>query len=135
MNVRERLRSALGDSVAPRPVGRHSTRRPAFDSLDGLDIVPRDSPAGRVYVAESRWPLTHRHGDYRLGDALDLGHDSLTRLLPTADADGLRQAAFVDVETTGLAGGTGTYVFLTGIGVFEDESFVLRQFFLADLGP
>ena len=40
----------------------------------------------------------------------------------------------MDVETTGLVGGTGTYVFLVGLGTFEDSAFHLRQFFLAGLG-
>jgi len=39
--------------------------------------------------------------------------------------------AFIDTETTGLAGGTGTLAFLIGVGTFEeDNSFTLRQFFL-----
>ncbi|MCL4425029.1 MAG: ribonuclease H-like domain-containing protein [Firmicutes bacterium] len=39
---------------------------------------------------------------------------------------------FLDTETTGLAGGTGTYVFLVGLGYFVGDSFVLRQYFLPD---
>jgi uncharacterized protein YprB with RNaseH-like and TPR domain len=37
---------------------------------------------------------------------------------------------FIDLETTGLAGGAGTYAFLVGFGWFEDASFRVRQFFL-----
>jgi hypothetical protein len=40
----------------------------------------------------------------------------------------------VDTETTGLAGGTGTYAFLVGVGVFEEEEFVVHQFFMRDHG-
>lgn len=40
--------------------------------------------------------------------------------------------AFIDTETTGLAGGTGTYVFLIGVGFFESDRFVLRQILLPD---
>jgi tetratricopeptide (TPR) repeat protein len=57
----------------------------------------------------------------------------MLRLAPRLTAADLARAAFVDVETTGLAGGTGTYAFLVGIGTFEDRSFHLRQFFLAHL--
>jgi tetratricopeptide (TPR) repeat protein len=42
--------------------------------------------------------------------------------------------AFVDTETTGLAGGTGTYAFLVGVGVFEGDEFVVHQFFMRDYG-
>src|SRR3989304_3405674 len=57
----------------------------------------------------------------------------MARLAPGPSTDDIAGAAFIDVETTGLAGGTGTYVFLVGLGAFEDGSFRLRQFFMADL--
>jgi len=42
--------------------------------------------------------------------------------------------AWLDTETTGLAGGTGTYVFLVGIAAIEDGEFVVTHYFLRDLG-
>jgi hypothetical protein len=44
-----------------------------------------------------------------------------------------RTAAFIDVETSGLAGGTGVYTFLVGVGFFAGDSFHVRQFFMRDL--
>jgi len=44
------------------------------------------------------------------------------------------RVAWLDTETTGLAGGTGTYVFLVGIGAVEDGNFVLTQYYMRDLG-
>jgi uncharacterized protein YprB with RNaseH-like and TPR domain len=41
--------------------------------------------------------------------------------------------AFFDIETTGLSGGSGTYVVLAGLGSFEPDGFRLRQYFLADV--
>jgi uncharacterized protein len=41
---------------------------------------------------------------------------------------------FLDTETTGLAGGTGTYVFLIGLAYLADGELVLRQHLLRDLG-
>src|ERR1039457_6124459 len=42
--------------------------------------------------------------------------------------------AFLDTETTGLAGGTGTYAFLVGVGAIDAAGFRLRQFFMRDYG-
>jgi hypothetical protein len=42
--------------------------------------------------------------------------------------------AFLDTETTGLAGGAGTYAFLVGVGSIEPAGFRLRQFFMRDYG-
>jgi len=39
---------------------------------------------------------------------------------------------FIDTETTGLSYGTGTIAFLIGLGYFEKDSFILKQFFLRD---
>ncbi len=39
---------------------------------------------------------------------------------------------FLDLETTGLDRGAGTYAFLAGLGKFVDDGFTVRQFFLAD---
>jgi hypothetical protein len=41
---------------------------------------------------------------------------------------------FLDVETTGLAGGAGTYAFLVGCGWFDGGVFHVRQFFLSSFG-
>ncbi|RMF61470.1 MAG: hypothetical protein D6748_01590 [Calditrichaeota bacterium] len=44
----------------------------------------------------------------------------------------LRKTLFIDTETTGLAGGTGTYAFLIGIGHLELDHVVVRQYVLPD---
>lgn len=143
MELRERLRLALG--AAPEPlaggsasaagwtvVSQSLSRLPGA-AVPGLPVRPVDARAGRVYVAEEWWPLDHRHGRLALSDALSLDGPALSRLTPGLSAAELADAAFLDVETTGLSGGTGTYVFLVGLGTFEDGAFHLRQFFLADL--
>jgi uncharacterized protein len=66
---------------------------------------------------------------------------SLSLLLPqSADvADSLKAAIdpeqwlFLDTETTGLAGGTGTYAFMVGIAWWEAGGLQVEQFFLRDL--
>lgn len=48
------------------------------------------------------------------------------------DSPNLKRALFLDAETTGLAGGTGTYAFLVGIGHLEADHIVVRQYLLPD---
>ncbi len=43
-----------------------------------------------------------------------------------------RQWLFLDTETTGLAGGTGTYAFLVGLAWWEGDEFVVEQRFMRD---
>jgi tetratricopeptide (TPR) repeat protein len=44
----------------------------------------------------------------------------------------LSELVYLDTETTGLVGGTGTCAFLIGLGAAEGSRFVVRQFFLRD---
>ncbi len=51
---------------------------------------------------------------------------------PEAREFDLHRAVFIDVETTGLAGGTGTYAFLIGCGWVEDGALRVEQYFMRD---
>ncbi len=44
------------------------------------------------------------------------------------------QILYLDTETTGLSHGTGTYVFLAGLGRFTASGFIVEQFFMEDFG-
>ena len=45
-----------------------------------------------------------------------------------------RNGPFLDTETTGLAGGSGTYAFLIGVGSITPHGFRVRQFFMREYG-
>jgi len=45
---------------------------------------------------------------------------------------GRRDLLFLDLETTGLAGGTGTLAFLAGLAWWEGDDFIVRQLLLTD---
>lgn len=52
---------------------------------------------------------------------------------PRLEGFNRREALFLDVETTGLSHGAGTIAFLVGLGVFEDDRFVVHQYLCEDL--
>ncbi len=87
---------------------------------------------GDTFLVDSLYPGDYHHGSIPLAPTLPLRmiHEwSHTRELVDAD---LRRFIFLDTETTGLAGGTGTYAFLVGIGRFVEGGFQLLQFFMRD---
>lgn len=89
---------------------------------------------GSLYRADVVTPGRERRGGIRYADVLDLGGDRIAvagRNPELRDLD-LGKTAFVDTETTGLAGGTGTYAFLIGIGFFDGRDLIVRQFFMRD---
>ena len=81
-------------------------------------------PPSGVEIRRRTWPSDHVHAHLPLDAAASLGRT----LGPEAGS-----VAWLDTETTGLAGGTGTYVFLVGIAALEDGEFVLTQYFLRHL--
>jgi uncharacterized protein YprB with RNaseH-like and TPR domain len=98
-------------------------------------VVPgrfQETPHGEVYLVEKRYPLEQRHGCATLQITAPLGVIAEWAREPRlADAE-LDTFAFLDTETTGLAGGTGTYAFLVGVGRYDGQGFHLAQFFMRD---
>jgi uncharacterized protein YprB with RNaseH-like and TPR domain len=92
------------------------------------------SPAGPLVVVRREYPLSHRHGRVALAHALDVSPSLLALIARTEEVPAETQGLlFLDTETTGLAGGTGTYAFLVGVGHIEADRFVVIQHFLRDL--
>ncbi len=106
-------------SVGPNAVGE-----------SGLE----ETAQGPILVARRRYPLHHRQGVVPLGAALEVSPEIL-RLLSRSreESPSPDRLLYLDTETTGLAGGTGTYPFLVGAGFFEEGSFVVQQYFMRDL--
>lgn len=104
--------------------------RPAHGLPEGSWV---ETGSGICYLVTRTYPATYRHGRFPLGAFLEEPPDRWTPL-QTRDALGpLRPDAllFLDIETTGLAGGAGSYAFLVGLGRFEGEhAFCVRQVFL-----
>jgi uncharacterized protein YprB with RNaseH-like and TPR domain len=92
------------------------------------------TPYGRVFVSEHSYAPAYRHG--RVGLRVETSLQTIAAWAQEARLaeSRLDQFAFLDTETSGLAGGTGTYPFLIGVGRFEAENFRLVQFFMRDPG-
>jgi uncharacterized protein len=134
------------------PAGSDSRRHagsedPAYTAGEVLGGEWCDSDAGRYLVVDRSYSPGYRHGTMSIADGLPPSDGGWTRLsLLTKGADSPcpeRGAAarpsrvegnllFVDLETTGLAGGAGTYAFLIGCGWFDGGRFRVRQFFLSN---
>lgn len=134
MELREKLRLALTAGPArrasqlPAPGGR---TQPRPSSLAAPPVRRSLTDIGEVHVGVDWLPLDYRHGDLPISAALQIRQTALARLAPGLAPPDLERAAFLDVETTGLAGGTGTLAFLVGVATFKDEMLRVRQFFLA----
>jgi uncharacterized protein YprB with RNaseH-like and TPR domain len=120
-----------------RVIRRIETARPPRPAAEPVERVVDgellDTGQGCLVVVRRHYSLSHRHGGEALGDALGAPLELLARVarleVGLGGADGL---LFLDTESTGLAGGTGTYAFLVGTARIEPGRVVLTQFFMRD---
>ncbi|MGB6942367.1 MAG: ribonuclease H-like domain-containing protein [Bryobacteraceae bacterium] len=116
---------------APTPKPQPSIPTPE-DWLQGKEV---ETAHGVHYETERLYERQRRHGSIGIVDLEDLSHD----LLDPISNGQIRGVApekwcFLDTETTGLAGGSGTYAFLVGVGRITPQGFRVRQFFMRDFG-
>ena len=123
MNLSDKLRRFVSENKEPE--------RPPLPSnlneiLSGREVR---NDEGVYYLVENRYPLTHRHGIKALGDVFKCNSEGLAFLAKDSLIKNvnLEKVVFLDTETTGLAGGAGTYAFLIGVGFFAPGEFVLNN--------
>jgi len=87
-----------------------------------------------IQLFENPYPLEVRYGKITISSGLDIKGDILSYLSNDAAFESLdlSTALFIDLETTGLSGGTGVLPFLVGLGYYRDDRFYVAQFFLGE---
>ncbi|HBL53579.1 MAG TPA: hypothetical protein DDZ34_06040 [Syntrophaceae bacterium] len=101
--------------------------------LSGEEI---ENEHGRFFLVSDRVSGASRHGHRNLLEAFDLDMSAAAMLAnnPLVSEYRSSDALFLDTETTGLAGGTGTMAFLIGVGWMEGDHFQVRQILARDFG-
>ena len=88
---------------------------------------------GEHFQLERFYPGHKRHGSADIGALAELPKEFLDALSDREIASAPPERwAFLDTETTGLLGSSGTYAFLIGIGCITREGFRVRQFFMRE---
>ncbi len=125
----ERLGVRIGVSDTKRRP--RAAARPVEEVVGG-EVV--ETEHGPCVVVDRVYPRDYRHGNINIAIALTHGAETMAGIARDPDLEGLElnRSAFLDVETTGLAGGAGTYGFLVGVGWFEGTDFRIRQLFMRD---
>lgn len=119
VDFRDKLRRAFAQPVDAslreqlvRHAERLATRRPRVALPAGSELT---NAHGSCYLRQLAYPLTLQHGWRPL------------REQPEPD---LGRCLYLDTETTGLHGGAGNLVFMTGLGFVEDGHLVVEQVFV-----
>jgi hypothetical protein len=154
MDLKERLKRLTSFSktslIQPSPIEGESDLRQRLDRLlepkkiyGKKTIVPIEqlikgeiisTPEGETFQAKEYFPPDFRYGEMTLTEILNIPTYPAHLLSKDERLKELdfRKALFLDTETTGLSGGTGTFAFMVGLGYFEGDGFLVHQFFMRD---
>ena len=142
--LREVVRPIGPTGIGSREPGAGSAETPAYvsdaeaaDAARSEDLAEtlggqwRESRGHRFVVIDRKYSPGHRHGHMAVADSLPPA-DGMWPFLPLLAGTSCRgRLLFVDLETTGLVGGAGSYAFLVGCAWFDAAVFRVRQFFLS----
>jgi uncharacterized protein YprB with RNaseH-like and TPR domain len=125
LTVKEKLERLI--TLTEKP----PTRRGGGPSPDEA-AHPRREP---VEIHENAYLLGARYGQIPISLGLEIPGAVLAFLSRDSAFEplDLGSTLFLDLETTGLAGGTGTVPFLIGFGFYREDRFRVAQFFLGDM--
>jgi hypothetical protein len=127
-----RLREMMTGVISRQQTRLREEGRRGPSPIHALPGEVRETDHGPLHVVEQYLEPSHCHGRVPIRGALSVDPSVIARLAldpALADVDP-KGWLFLDTETTGLSGGTGTLPFLLGMAWFEDESLRISQLFL-----
>ena len=129
-SISDRLK-ALGVNIGSGGLGT-KTRKANFPIEKVVQGQIVESPFGEAFVVDEKFPIGHFHGGHALQFPQSIDRLAIwARDFSLGDRDP-SSFLFLDTETTGLSGASGTFAFLIGVGRFHEGEFWQRQFFLRD---
>jgi hypothetical protein len=129
-DLRARMQTILERSALKLP-----PPPPPVDTVD-LPFVSSETPLGPLHERVQRLSGAHRTGHAPVACARDACPELLALLAldPALAACDPSRALYLDTETTGLSGGTGTVAFLVGLAWWDGPTLVLEQLLVRALG-
>ncbi|HEY3275162.1 MAG TPA: ribonuclease H-like domain-containing protein [Syntrophorhabdaceae bacterium] len=131
---REKIESVMArrERIAPTGTAGAVRRTKSLDAVIAGEEA--GTSAGTFFLSRAALTGDDRHGHCRI---CDLAHTSMGAAAFLSGHKTLKDCSiegglFLDTETTGLAGGTGTFPFLIGLGWLEQGSFMTCQLFARD---
>lgn len=133
MNLRDKLKRFERDS---------KPREPVSDDIEYINkkafkhqIISNEQ--GSYLKATKNYEGEYLHGLYNINKIFDNLDQKIVSIIANTDLENVEKnikenLIFIDTETTGLMGGTGTVSFLIGVGYFKKDHFIIEQFVMRD---
>lgn len=130
-SLSDKLKS-LGVKTGARDLPRPKARKFGFPIEEVMAGFDDHTPLGATWIVQQDYGRDYQHGSVQLSTECQVGF-----LADWCGCEGLNNHAlheyiFLDTETSGLAGGTGTYAFMIGLGFRTQSGFRLMQMFMRD---
>ncbi len=119
----------LGAQNLPKAAPAKKRGLPIENVIPGCED---ETSFGSTFYVEQDYPLDYIHGQDLLCREVDAGFLNEWCRVPDREQLRLEDYLFLDTETSGLAGGTGTFAFMVGLGWHTPAGFRLVQLFLRD---
>lgn len=131
MDLRDKLKQFESDFRTPVSQVHKRQFADVDHFVSGEEVINK---YGKYFRSVTVYPESHLHGEVSLNliresDPSIYGLVGKDESLSQVDVG---KALFIDTETTGLAGGTGTLPFMIGIGYFTDRGFQVEQLLMRD---
>jgi uncharacterized protein YprB with RNaseH-like and TPR domain len=113
--------------MLPEPTSARKTRKLIEQVVEGREI---QTNFGSLFSSNHAYPEDYRLGNQALLPARPTQGIARWARTPHLAETSIENFIFLDTETTGLSGGTGTMAFMVGVGRYRGGRFVMEQFFL-----
>ncbi|MDZ7316746.1 MAG: ribonuclease H-like domain-containing protein [candidate division KSB1 bacterium] len=130
-SLKEKLRElrSAKTGIEQHPASAVVSFQPVQPAID-----PVEKQSNKLLIRNKSYPLSFFYGNVQLSELALIDSNVLSFMAGAKGFENLtaQDLLFIDTETTGVAGGTGTYVFLIGIGRLDGDEFVVKQLLMND---
>jgi len=134
MNLREKLKRLDRENYSrPKQEEKNDGGYKKLTDLISGKIISCEN--GQYFHRKIKFKSGFKHGLYPLKDLTCFKQEDICNLTGKNNGNvavDCNNMLFMDTETTGLMGGTGTVAFLIGIGYFTAGNFIVEQYFMRD---
>ena len=133
MSLRDKLKKFEKNNKPQKPKNRNK----GYKNEDAFTNKIINNKQGSYLKSINKYNLEYEHGLYQINklfQKLDVNTISTIANIKVENIiDNIKNnVLFIDTETTGLMGGTGTVAFLIGAGYFSEDNFVIEQYIMRD---
>lgn len=131
--IRINIDRLLGNRVPVKHFPKADVEKKAL-SLDQLvDGRWINTHFGDIFRGEFEYHLSELYGSLDLSEIYYFTSDDYRQCFQLPEISSPEDILFIDTETTGLAGGTGTIAFMIGLGWLNGDKFIVHQYFITQL--